>query len=841
MSLPTIALEHPLLLWLLVVALPIVVLVPRRRLAGTARGLSAAVIATRLVIVGLLVVGLAEPSARVTGQARAVVFALDVSDSQSPEQQTWARSWMQGAARSLPPGSQWQAIEFGEYAKPLGQGNDPPPGASSDLDAALRMSAAVLPRDAALSPEVVVLSDGWNTAGALSASVAHGLTVSYVVPPRLGQLPTAVLRNVDVPPAVRVGDDAEITIDMQSADALDANLRVWLDRALIADQLVHLEPGDARVVLPAHIDAEGFLQVRAELVQDGAVSTLSAVTVARPAGRVAVLEDQQGQADALVSVLQQAGLQVARGPTNSVPPSASAMADFDAVVLVNTPATSLTLDQQRTLQSFVQDFGRGLIVVGGPRTFSPGGYQGTVLDDVLPVSAEPPVEPQQGSLALFLVIDRSGSMDVISGGTASTGATKIAMAREAAIQAAELLQPEDTLGVIAFDSNFQWVVPPTKLHSAEDVKRAQAQISTIKAGGGTSILPPLEAAYQAAAQVDAPVKHVVLLTDGESSDRGYEDLIDRMRPANITLSTLAIGSDSDTRLLSSLARLGGGRYYFTERSAQIPRIASKETTILTRNAIIEGQVAALAGEPSPVLRGLSGDFPALQGYVATTRKERAVTALETERGHPLLAHWQYGLGRVVAWASDAQQGWTKQWASWSEAPKFWSQAVRWALPAPVRSDFLPLVQVDPDGRHVSLQVQSLRDDGHFADLQDTRATVVDPAGSAREVQLSQRAPGTYEFDTRVDTPGIYRVLFKQGDREELAGFAIPDAREQHTVGANRALLDQLARDSGGHEIRDVAELATPGAGAGPAIALWPWLLALAIVLLPLDVYLRRRA
>src|SRR6185436_18687730 len=103
-----------------------------------------------------------------------------------------------------------------------------------------------------------------------------------------------------------------------------------------------------------------------------------------------------------------------------------------------------------------------------------------------PVSAEPPVEPQQGSLALFLVVDRSGSMDVISGGAAASGASKIAMAREAAIQAADLLQPEDTLGVIAFDSNFQWVVPPTKLHTRDDVRRAQAQISTIKAGGGTS-------------------------------------------------------------------------------------------------------------------------------------------------------------------------------------------------------------------------------------------------------------------------------------------------------------------------------------------------------------------
>jgi len=396
--------------------------------------------------------------------------------------------------------------------------------------------------------------------------------------------------------------------------------------------------------------------------------------------------------------------------------------------------------------------------------------------------------------------------------------------------------------VIAFDSNFSWVVPPTRLHSDEDVKRAEQQISTIKAGGGTSILAPLEAAFEAASQVDAPIRHVVLLTDGESNDRGYEELIDRMRPAQITLSALAIGSDSDTRLLSGLARLGGGRYYFTERSAQIPRIASKETTILTRNAIVEGQVAAVVDEQSPLLRGLSGDFPPLDGYVATTRKDRAVTALESERGHPLLAHWQYGLGRVVVWASDAQQGWTKGWAKWPEAGQFWSQSVRWALPAPVRSDFQPVAQVSADGRHVDLAVQSLRDDGRFADLQDTRATVVDPNGSAREVVLPQTAPGTYELTARVDTPGAYRVLFAQGTREETLGFAVPDSAEAHSAGTNRALLDQFVRDTGGRELRDVTDIVRRTAtGPGPAFTLWPWLLALAIVLFPLDVYLRRRA
>jgi hypothetical protein len=132
------------------------------------------------------------------------------------------------------------------------------------------------------------------------------------------------------------------------------------------------------------------------------------------------------------------------------------------------------------------------------------------------------------------------------------------------------------------------------------------------------------------------------------------------------------------------------------------------------------------------------------------------------------------------------------------------------------------------------------DDGRFADLQDTRATVVAPDGSARQLSLPQQGPGLYALDTlRVNAPGQYRVLFTQAGREEVAGFSAPDAVELHSVGTNTALLNQLAAASGGRALADPADL-RPGAGPGPAIQLWPWLLLGALLLLPLDVYLRRR-
>jgi Mg-chelatase subunit ChlD len=838
----TLTLAQPLVLLALLAAIPIILLGARSRLRQTPLRVRGIILTTRLAIAALVVAALAQPALRPAGQGRAVVFAVDVSDSITSDQLAWARAWVDRAQTALPRGSRSSVIEFGARAQ-LADPGELPPGTSTDLSAALRLAGSIVTRDASLAPEIVLLTDAWQTTSAQPIdALPGGVAVSYVpLPAPTADHPLAVIHSLHVPSVARAGERIDVQLDVQAMQPVDARLRVTLDQTLVATGSVHLDPGDTQLSFPAPLPAPGFVQVRASLQVDTQTSTLAAVVVVKPAGRVLVLEDDPHTADGLVSLLSDQGLQIERRPASSVPPRAEDLAGFDAAMLVDTPATSLSLDQQRTLQSFVQDLGRGLVVTGGPRTFSPGGYEGSVLDDILPVSATPPIEPQQGSLALFLVIDRSGSMDIISGGgPGGSGATKMAMAREAAIEAAGLLQMQDTLGVIAFDSSFQWVVPPTRLENPDDVQQIQARIATIRAGGGTSILPPLQAAFDAATHVEAPLKHVVLMTDGESNDRGYEDLLARMSANQITLSTLAIGSDSDTRLLTNLAHQGGGRYYFTERSTQIPRIASKETNILTRNAVVEGQAAIVVADPSPILRSISGDLPQLTGYVATTRKDRAVTALETEHGHPLLAHWQYGLGRVVAWTSEAQQGWASDWAKWPGAAQFWSQAVRWSLPAPVTPEFQPSVSVGPDGRSVSLTVQALGADGRFADLQDTRATVASPDGSARELALPQRGPGVYGIDTQVSASGQYRVLFRQGSREEVAAFTAPDAVEAHSVGTNMVLLDRLATTSGGHPLSDPTNL-SPGGGAGPPIVLWPWLLLAAVLLLPLDVLLRRRA
>jgi hypothetical protein len=318
-----------------------------------------------------------------------------------------------------------------------------------------------------------------------------------------------------------------------------------------------------------------------------------------------------------------------------------------------------------------------------------------------------------------------------------------------------------------------------------------------------------------------------------------------MQAENITLSTIAVGSDSDTKLLTALAQMGSGRYYFTERSSDVPRITSRETTIATRSSMVEGRVLPQVTAPSPIMLGLTGStLPTLGGYVTTAARPRAVTALTSDKGDPLLAHWQQGLGRVVAWTSDTSGPWTNEWRTWPEADRFWQQAVRWTFPEPTRATFP--VQAEVVGDQVTLRAQSVRPDGRFGDLLDTRVTIVAPDGNARELQLPQTAPGTYSLATTIAAPGAYQARFVQFEggkpaREEMLGFTVYGGAEQRSVGINTALLERLAARTGGREITDPAQVfdrANRVNGEKPT-PIWWWFALAALLLFPLDVAVRR--
>jgi uncharacterized membrane protein len=839
--------EQPI--WLLLLLLvPFVLALAWRRLRTLAPWRRRTALLLRALVLAAMVLALARPVELRPDDSLSVAFIVDGSESTSGPFRAAAAAWLEQALGAAGPTDRTAVVRFGRRAAVEAPGG--PPAAvdatASNLEEALRLAGDLLAPTG--GKRIVMLTDGWENVGNAQEAVLHalppGAQLSFAVPGGAAALSEVAVRALEAPTFVREGATFEAAATVDSTIDTDAVLRLSLDGRPAAEQQVRLTAGTNRFALAQRARSLGFRRLRVEVAAPADTrpdnNAAESTTVVKAAGRVLLLEGQEGVSANLAQTLRDGGLEVEIQPPTTVPTRAEALERFDSVGLVNVAATQLTLDQQHTLQQYVQNLGRGMFVAGGNTSFALGGYAGTVLDEVLPISPAPPSRREEGTVALFLVVDKSGSMDLYR-----SDVSKMAMAREAAILAIEALRPQDTLGVLAFDSRHAWAVRPMTIRNPSDIRDAQGRIAGLRADGGTSIFPALEEAYQAAAQSNAKLKHIILLTDGQSFDADYAGLIERMRPSQITLSTIAVGSDSDTKLLTTLAQIGSGRYYFTERAQDIPKITTKEATIVTRSAMVEGRVLPQVVDASPVMLGLTGgELPPLGGYVAATSRPRATNVLTSDRGDPLLAHWHYGLGRVVAWTSDAGGDWTADWQAWPEGARFWQQAIRWTMPEPTQPGFQ--VSATVVGDQVTLRAQSARPDGRFVDLQDTRATIITPGGQAREVALPQVAPGTYSLTTTVPETGAYEARFAQYEpgaraREETVGFTVVGAAESRSVGVNRSQLNRLAARTGGRELAEPAEaFARDFAPEGEhGTTLWPWFAAAGLLLFPLDVAIRR--
>jgi uncharacterized membrane protein len=383
--------------------------------------------------------------------------------------------------------------------------------------------------------------------------------------------------------------------------------------------------------------------------------------------RVLLVESDPKLAKHLAWALEQEEIQVDVRPPQGMPDSLNDLQNYELLILSNVPATALTLQQMKLTRTYVQDLGGGLIMLGGDQSFGLGGYYKTELEEVLPVRSDFEKEKEKPSLAMVLVIDKSGSM----------GGQKMELTKEAAKSAVELLGGNDKIGVIAFEGETYWV---NEVQSASNKSSIIERISSIEAGGGTVMAPAMEEAYQALVGTTAKLKHVIILTDGISAPGDFEGIAANMASARITCSTVAVGEDADKKLLEEIARIGNGRSYFTNDPSNVPQIFAKETVAASKSAINEQPFLPQVVRPSRVLDNINfEEAPFLLGYVVTRPKPTSELVLASEARDPLLAWWRYGLGMTVAFTSDAKSRWAAEWLTWPGYSKFWAQLVRHAM------------------------------------------------------------------------------------------------------------------------------------------------------------------
>jgi hypothetical protein len=311
----------------------------------------------------------------------------------------------------------------------------------------------------------------------------------------------------------------------------------------------------------------------------------------------------------------------------------------------------------------------------------------------------------------------------------------------------------------------------------------------------------------------------------------------------MTLSTIAIGEGAATSLMEKLAKGGNGRYSFARRPDEVPRLTLEETEQLSGKTLATGNFRAIQTAPSPILRGLDpATLPTLDGYQIAEVKPDAQQVLASGRDEPILAEWQYGVGRVVAWTSDLGGDLAPKWKDAAQFGQFWNQAVRWSLPAATSRSFR--VRAEPEGRGVLLSVDAFDQDGAPVNLADTRATLRTPGGAEVQLALVQAAPGRYEVHLARADPGAYRLELRQGRGGgpvvDLAGFEVPYPAELRDAAVDGAALAGLTEQTGGRVVGDVAALFRPRPEArSPRYdPVWPWFVALGLGLFLLDIALR---
>ncbi|ALS27662.1 VWFA domain-containing protein [Paenibacillus sp. 32O-W] len=659
-------------------------------------------------------------------------------------------------------------------------------GRFTDLSRALQMASGMLPEEGG---RIVLLSDGEENAGDLMRQARllkdRGIAVD-VLPAAPKQRTDAALEEMKVPKSLRQGESFTIELQVASTFAGPAELRIYADDTELARSEVELEQGANRFVIRTMAKEPGFHRFRAELyaADDEQPANNAAYAFSRVSGPPAVLivEGEEGSSANLVSALSGSLIASDVIPPERLPLELADYAKYDSIVLNNVPATRIGEKPMQWITRAVGDFGVGLVKVGGQDSYGLGGYFKTPIEEALPVYMDLQGKRQIPSLGLVLIIDRSGSM--------SDG--KLELAKEAAMRTVELLRDQDTVGVLAFDHTPWWVVEPTRLTDRDDVL---SRIQGIQPDGGTEIYTALAEGYGKLRQVDAQRKHIILLTDGQSSTApDYGALTKRITDANMTLSTVAVGDGADTQLLESLANQGKGRYYFTNDQSTLPAIFSRETAMMSRTYIVERTFTPAVGQAGDWAPLFSSGLPAVDAYIATTAKETAEVALLTPEGDPLLARWQYGSGRSVAWTSDLTGQWSSGWIGWPGFPETFVQWVKWTFPQFYSSPYEVSVQAEGGKARLAIVAEGQTESGGGT----LDATVSGEAGTEMSLRPVATAPGEYEAVLPHAEPGAYLVRIGSEEGGTTTGFVVPYSPEYRIAGGDGAAkLERVAELTGG--------------------------------------------
>jgi Ca-activated chloride channel homolog len=810
----------------------------------------------RTLIVAAAAIALARPSWITRESKVATVVLVDVSDSVSDAQLAAARKYV-GELDAAGNDDTWMSVvtfaekpqvakkDRGAYVVTRHVTGAARGGAGTDVQAAMQLAYGLFP--SGYLPRMVLVTDGNQTSGDLASEAYRakdmGVRVSWKTFPE-DKVKEIRVVGLSLPDEIKVGQPFEVTAEVWSTHAEQVTLNLRQDEfpnPREPSKVVDLREGVNRIAFTAEANRAGATTFRLRLskyTSDTEKLNNEAVMTAPVKGKPNILYveggvmREPGSAGYLERALEHENMDVeVRGP-RGLPSSAKELEKYDLVLVSDVPAHFLGAGQMAALDTYVRNMGGGLIMAGGEDSFGSGGYQGTKIEQIMPVRFDAEKMREQPDIALMLVIDRSGSMQ----------GPKIEAAKESARVTTEVLSPNDVIGVVAFDSEAQIFVRPQR---AANKMRISAEIARLQSAGGTNIYPGLREAFELLQGINAKVKHVILLSDGEAPYDGIVDLVQDMRSARITVSAVGVAG-ADRNLLSLIADNGDGRLYMTDDIGALPRIFMKETTEAQKSQLVEDLIKVRVAKRVEMIEGTAVESaPALRGYVTTKPKPTGEVVLISDLGEPILARWRHGAGTSVAWTSDVKNRWSQDWIGWNGYPKFWAQLVRTSMRRKVYDSYDLFATVD-DGR-ARVVVDAIDSNDQFVNALDTRLEVVDPATNAikQTIPMDQAAAGRYVADFKIERYGSFllRAVHQRDGKtvaESMGSVALPYPLEYLRTTPDDTALTQAAQVTGGSpQLVPQAAWKADKESVSYTRDLWPWVLLAMAGLIVLDIYAKR--
>jgi Ca-activated chloride channel family protein len=856
-----VSLPHPAAL-LLLLCIPFLTALARKDFSRHRLALGFRLAAFVLLV--LTLAGLAI-SVRLPNDRLSLIAAVDVSQSIDAQGRRWEQRYLDDVAAALAPGDELGVVAFAKEAKVIAPpapphtpdiGKVPITTSATDIGQGLETAMALFAPDAAR--RLLLISDGNETRGNSLAEIARarrsGVKVYAAVPPHVSAADLAV-DKVAAPSLVAEASVFPLRVVLRNSGvSRSGTLSLFVDGQAAGNQQLTLRPGLNAVEIPYRLSGVGTHRLRVQVAADddpipGNNYREMSVTVG---GATRVLLVTPRSRSSLARGLARKDITVATIKPADFPTQVDDLLSYHCVIFADVAADAFSRRKLDALERYIRDFGGGLIVAGGERTYGDPGFKRTALERMLPVTLESPRPPRAGreALALVLLIDRSNSMGYRIGNRLerSEDESKLAYAKRAALSVVQQLKDTDSAGVIAFDAEPFEVAPLRRLK--ENRKRLREDIPRLRPGGGTDFYDALESARTQLLASRARTKHVILLTDGDTNRAAADHypLIAALAKAGISVTTIRIGDDTvNLKLLHDISNRTGGEFYHVEKIGTLPELLLKDTSkAQTQTPHHQERYTPRVAEVSQVLRGIREGFPSLRGYAYSRSKPDADILLSVSSGgkkDPLLDVWQYGLGRVVAFTASLDDE-AESWVGWEAFGKFWSQLVHWSAQEHTRRDYaLEVHRVD--GR-TTLRLHA------FDDLDDgvLMARVFSDPDHWTDLALAPRAPREFDASLPPLPPGLYPLMVTKrsgthevDQRTEL--IQVPDHDEEpqeefESDGPNLPLLHELASATGGAVNAPIRSIVGRAAGTRRVDYPLDWLFIPAAMLLFLaDVGLRR--